>query len=62
MLEDMGFQHLVCRALAVKHTTVRVTDPIRALRPALEKRAEVTTPSVSQANGHQAAGNPEPIK
>lgn len=50
VLEDMGFQLFVSRVLMVKHTTVRVTDPIRALRPALDKRAEVTTPAVSPAN------------
>ena len=62
VLEDMGFQPHVSRALMVRHNTVRVTDPVRALRPALDKRAEVTTPTVSQVNGHQATGNPEPIK
>lgn len=50
VLEDMGFRLFVSRALMVKHTTVRVTDPLRALRPVLEKRAEVTTPTVSPAN------------
>jgi hypothetical protein len=62
VLEDMGFQPYVSRALMVKHNTVRVIDPVRALRPALDKRAEVTTPTVSQVNGHQATGSPKPIK
>jgi hypothetical protein len=61
VLEEMGFQHLISRALVVKHTTVRVTDAVKALRPALEKRAEVTTPTVSPANGHQASSHPEPL-
>jgi hypothetical protein len=45
----------------VKHTTVRVADPVRKLVSALEKRAEVTTPTVSPANGHQASSRAEPI-
>lgn len=61
VLEDMGFQRFASRALMVKHITVRVTDPVRAMRPALDKRAEITTPTVSPANGHQATGKPEPI-
>lgn len=60
-LEDTGFQPFVSQTLMVKHITVRVTDPLRALRSALDKRAEASTPTVSPANGHQATGNPEPI-
>jgi len=54
VLEDMGFQRFVSQTLMVKHTTVRVIDPVRALRPALDKRAEATTPTVSPVNGHRA--------
>jgi len=61
VLEDLGFALFASRALMVKHTTVRVTDSVRTLVPALEKRAEVTTPTVSSANSHRATGNTEPI-
>ncbi len=50
VLEDVGFDLFASRALMVKHTTVRVTDPVRKLVSALDKRAEVTTPTVSPAN------------
>lgn len=61
VLENMGFQHFLSRAFVVKHTTVRATDLVKALRPALDKRAEVTTPTVSPANGHRASRHPEPL-
>jgi len=61
VLEDVGFDLLVSRALMVKHTTVRIADPVRKLVSALEKRAEVTTPIVSPVNSHQASSNAEPI-
>ncbi len=61
VLEDLGFTLFTSRALMVKHTTVRVTDSVRKLMPALEKRAEVTTPTVSTANSHPATGKPDPI-
>lgn len=61
ILEDLGFSLFVSRALMVKHTVVRVTDPVRKLMPALDKRIEVTTPTVSTANSHRASGKTEPI-
>lgn len=61
VLEDLGFALFVSRALMVKHTTVRVTDSVRTLVPALDKRAEVTTPTVSPVNSHRATANTEPI-
>jgi hypothetical protein len=61
LLADVGFEPFASRALMVKHTTVRVADPVRKLVSALEKRAEVTTPTVSPANGHQASSRAEPI-
>jgi hypothetical protein len=50
VLGDLGFTLFVSRALMVKHTVVRVIDPVRTLVTALDKRAEVTTPTVSSAN------------
>jgi len=59
VLEDLGFALFVSRALMVKHTTVRITDPVRTLVPTLDKRAEVTTRTVSSVNGHRATHNAE---
>lgn len=59
ILEDAGFDLLFSRALIIKHTTVRVTDPVRMLAPALDKRAEATTPTVSSANSRRASSNTE---
>ncbi len=39
-LEDIGFRYLQTRSLLVKHTTVRIKEPLLNLMPALEKRAE----------------------
>ncbi len=39
-LEDLGFRYVQTRSLLVKHTTVRVKEPLLNLVPALEKRAE----------------------
>lgn len=61
VLEDLGFDLFVSRALMVKHTTARVADTVRKLVPALDKRAEITTPTVSPVNSHRATGNAEPI-
>jgi len=61
VLEDVGFSPFASRSLMVKHTTVRVTDPVRKLVAALDKRAEATTPTVSPVNGHQASSPAEPI-
>jgi len=48
VLEAHGFEPFASQVLMVKHTTVRVKQPLRKLVPALEKRAEVTTPTVGQ--------------
>jgi len=48
LLEDRGFTGGQTYSLLVKHTTVRVREPLRKLVPALEKRVEVT-PSVSRS-------------
>jgi len=61
VLEDVGFERYVSRSLMVKHTAVRVADPVRKLVSALEKRAEATTPTVSPADGHQASSRAEPV-
>ncbi len=61
VLEDAGFALFASRALIVKHTTVRVTEAVRTLVPALDKRAEATTPTISSANSRQASGKAEPI-
>jgi hypothetical protein len=48
LLKDRGFTPGDRYSLLVKHTTVRVREPLRKLVPALEKGAEVT-PSVSRS-------------
>ena len=48
LLEDRGFTAGEAYSLLVKHTTVRVREPLRKLVPALEKGVEVT-PSVSRS-------------
>jgi hypothetical protein len=48
LLEDRGFSLGDTYSLLVKHTTVRVREPLRKLVPALEKGVEVT-PSVSHS-------------
>jgi hypothetical protein len=53
VLQDAGFEPFVSRALIVKHTAVRVADAARTLMPALDKRADATTPTVSSANGQR---------
>ncbi len=50
-LEEKGFQPFARQALLVKHTTVWVKEPLKKLVPVLEKRVEVSTPTVSPANG-----------
>jgi hypothetical protein len=49
-LQDWGFEPFGSQAILVKHTTVRIKEPARKLVPALDKRAEVATPTVSQFN------------
>jgi hypothetical protein len=48
LLEDRGFTDGQTYSLLVKHTTVRVREPLRKLVPALEKGVEVA-PSVSRS-------------
>jgi hypothetical protein len=47
-LEDRGFALLEICSLLVKHTTVRVKEPLRSLVRVLEKRAEIA-PTVSHS-------------
>ena len=47
-LAERGFAHVDTHSLLVKHTTVRVREPLRKLVPALEKRVEVA-PTVSRS-------------
>jgi hypothetical protein len=47
-LEERGFALINTYSLLVKHTTVRVKEPVRKLVPALEKKAEIA-PTVSRS-------------
>jgi hypothetical protein len=47
-LEDQGFAAVDAYSLLVKHTTVRVRQPLRKLVPALKKGAEIA-PTVSRS-------------
>jgi len=49
-LQDWGFEPFGSQAILVKHTTVRIKEPARKLVPALDKRAEAATPTMSQIN------------
>ena len=49
-LQDWGFEPLGSHAILVKHTIVRIKEPARKLVPALDKRAEAATPTMSQIN------------
>ena len=46
-LEDRGFEAFSTQCLLVKHTMARVKNPARSLVPALEKRVEAPTTTVS---------------
>jgi hypothetical protein len=48
VLEDRGFAAIDAYSLLVKHTTVRVRQPLRKLVPALKKGAEIA-PTVSRS-------------
>jgi hypothetical protein len=48
-LQDWGFEPFGSQAILVKHTTVRIKEPARKLVPALDKRAEVATPTMSRS-------------
>ena len=49
-LQDWGFELFGSQAILVKHTTVRIKEPARKLVPALDKRAEAATPTMSRIN------------
>jgi len=49
-LQDWGFEPFGSQAILVKHTTVRIKEPARKLVPALDKRAEAATPTMSRFN------------
>jgi GNAT superfamily N-acetyltransferase len=51
-LQDWGFEPFGSQAVLVKHTTVRIKEPTRKLVPALDKRAEVATPTMSRINNN----------
>jgi len=51
-LQAWGFEPFASQAVLVKHMTVRVLEPARKLVPALDKRAEVATPTVSRFNSN----------
>lgn len=51
-LQDWGFEPFGSQAILVKHTTVRIKEPARKLVPALDKRAEVATPTLSRINSN----------
>jgi hypothetical protein len=48
-LQDWGFEPFGSQAILVKHTTVRIKEPARKLVPALDKRAEAATPTMSRS-------------
>ncbi|MGB9879565.1 MAG: hypothetical protein ACPLRM_02265 [Anaerolineae bacterium] len=48
LLEERGFALANTYSLLVKHTTVRIKEPVRKLVPALEKKAEIA-PTVSRS-------------
>jgi hypothetical protein len=49
-LQDWGFEPFGSQAVLVKHTTVRIKEPAIKLVPALDKRAEAATPTMSRIN------------
>jgi len=51
-LQDWGFEPFGSQAILVKHTTVRIKEPTRKLVPALDKRAEAATPTMSRINNN----------
>jgi len=52
-LYTAGFEYLQTRSLLVKHTTVRVKEPLIKLIPSLEKRAEPATSASHSTNSAQ---------
>ena len=51
-LQEGGFEPFGSQAILVKHTTVRIKEPARKLVPALDKRAEAATPTMSRINSN----------
>lgn len=51
-LQDWGFEPFGSQAILVKHTTVRIKEPVRKLVPALDKRVEAATPTMSRMNSN----------
>ena len=56
-LQDWGFELFGSQAILVKHATVRVKEPARKLVPALDKRAEAATPTMSRINPSTSSGH-----
>jgi len=56
-LQDWGFEPFGSQAILVKHTTVRIKEPARKLVPALDKRAEAATPTMSRINPSTSSGH-----
>lgn len=50
-LEERGFSPMSIQCRLVKHTTARVKEPVRGLVPALEKRVEAPTTTVTPTKG-----------
>jgi hypothetical protein len=50
-LEDRGFKVFSTQCWLVRHTMARVKEPARGLVPALEKRVEAPTTTVSPTEG-----------
>ena len=50
-LEERGFELFQSQCHLVRHTMVRVKEPARGLVPALEKRVEAPTTTVSPTEG-----------
>ncbi len=58
-LQDWGFEPFGSQAILVKHTTVRIKEPARKLVPALDKRAEAATPTMSQVGPSRRLSRPQ---
>ncbi len=52
-LQDVGFRYVETRSLLVKHTTVRIKEPLLNLMPALEKRAEPAASVAQRMTPHK---------
>jgi hypothetical protein len=56
-LQDWGFEPFGSQAILVKHAAVRIKEPARKLVPALDKRAEAATPTMSRMNPSTGSGH-----